>query len=330
MDKIIKDFHTKEKTLSLLEEHFKTKDVDMIYIKIISNYLLGREELKKLWEKLQVHGRLEDMVERYLLNRDEKETNFGVLYSTLLYLFEKENTLTDLRKIKIRVEKLENKTKIPVDDALHYLSFSIGELDPAPIPPWVTIQEGENLSLLTSLTEEEVNYDELLDKATDIFYAFLPSEDKGEDVLVKEKIPPDIRETVQTYLSTLSGQEGETRSLNRVFGPPNKTENHHCPFNLNKRGPCRMLNCACRVEDDTLVCDWFDSVCDICMKKILDKSHALRYPYKGGGWVGVYCSLDCLMRSEFYNWEDDFDQYIRMENLKGSLEDVGIMDRTKV
>lgn len=344
LSSIIRDHDRPEKTIVELKNYFKTEDIDMILINIISGYLLSRDEIKKLWDKIKIYGNLISITEKYL--RKRKEMNFGTFFSTLEHLY-RPLDLNDFKRIITRVERLKSKTKIPVEDAIHYLETRIGNLDLAPIPNWINIKDGENMSLLTkvdigSIAAEGIQsgeYKKLMDKATDIFYSFEPSSDG--DILVAENISLDIRETVQNYLSSISilpddGRTDDAKLANRVFGPQNAFIDQHCPYNLNELGPCRMLNCFCRGNGD-LVLDaqtdqkeWFDGNCDICNRRIRDKSHALRYPYKNGGWIGVFCSFSCLEESEFFNGIEDFDQYIRMENLGATLVRDGIMDRTKV
>jgi hypothetical protein len=259
-----------------------------------------------------------------------------------------------MRFLLKNISLLANKTKVPIDDAKHFLSASIGELEPAPKPDWVNVQEGENLSLLTTVSAggevSDKRHQYLLDEATDIFHSFEKSlesspgelrlskdeEGSGEGMFVKEKISLDIRKTVQTYLSGISSLEIDPKDEilpNRVFGPQNKFEIRNCPYNLNEIGPCRMLSCYCRGKDDIPVdvdsgLEWFDGTCDICDRKILNKSHVIRYPFKGGGWIGVYCSWDCLKEGEFYSGTEDMDQQLRLEHTRNTLELYGVMDRS--
>jgi len=321
-------------TLDKLKELFKTEDIDLIFVKIITGYHLTIEEIKNIWNHIQVHGTYQSIIKTYLLKRTVK--NFGVFYTSLFQIFDKELNPEEMKFLKKEISNLSEKTKIPVDDAEHFLTVSIGELTEAPTPPWVNVQDGENLSLLTTVSAggevSDKRYQSLLDEATDIFYSFTPStpdKGNGEGTFVKEKIDLDIRDTIQTYLSSISSLEIDPRDEilpNRVFGPQNRFEDKNCPYNLNEIGPCRMLNCYCREGDDL---NWFSGTCDICKKTILNKSHALRYPFKNGGWVGVFCSWDCLNQSDFFAGTEDVDQYLRLENLRNTLDMYGIMDRSK-
>jgi len=342
LEKIVEKEQSSEKTISDLEELFsqeKRKELDSIFVEIISSYLLPREKIKILWKKVKVHGTYQELTEKYLLQR--KVQNFGFFFETLIYLYDKQLSSLEIERMMTRVIRLRDKTLVPVEDVIHYLTVSKGQRQYAQKPDWVNVQEGENLSLLTTVSPggniSEKRYKDLLDEATDIFYSFEKTSD-GEK-FVKEKIDLDIRKTVQTYLSSISsvasGDQQDEHIADRVFGPQNRFKDKECPYNLNEIGPCRMLNCYCRgngtieTEADSGV-EWFDGFCDVCNMGIMDKSHALRYPYRNGGWTGVYCCFECLQKSDYFGGIEDMDQYIRLENLRQSLETHGIMDRTDV
>lgn len=353
IDKIIKQ--KPSQTRHVLEEIFDTKDIDSIYVKIISQYLLDIEEFMRLWLHLNLHGTYLDLVEKYLLDRDRTK-NFSNFFSTILYVYDLKDTVSVLKNTLTRVKQVKDKEDVYVEDAVIFLKTAIGEKETAPVPEWVNIKPGENRSLLSSVKagpdnwqEEQKRYDELLDKSTDIFFALSASTDNegtvsrdsplivGEEKLVKDSIPLDVRKTIQNYLSTIAGIEDEKglsekdRIRTRVFGPQNRFDKKHCPFNLDGLGPCRMLNCYCRgSEDEDDNEEWFTGSCDVCKRKILDKSHVVRYPYPCGGWDGVFCSFDCLRQAEYFQGLEVYDEYIRLENLKYTLDRVGIMDRTQV
>lgn len=342
LKKIIKS--TPQRTIDVLCEEFKTKDLDRIYIEMISKYILPIGDVKKLWLHIKVHGTYLDLIEKYLMVR--KDRTFGNFYSSLIILYDIEPTLSQLKSSLSLVKRVKDKVEVDVTDAVQYLSTFIGEKSAAPKPPWVNVKDGENLSMLTDISAgwgvEEKRYKDLLDESTNLFFSFIPKDEETVDLgdgerLVKDKIPLDVRKTVQNYLSTISGdivEEGDDARV-RVFGPQNRFVGKHCPYNLDALGPCRMLNCYCRgggdvVEDVESDKEWFTGMCDVCHRKIHDKSWAVRYPYKDGGWDGVYCSFKCLESAEYFEGDENLDQYVRMENLRDSLLRVGIMDRTEV
>jgi hypothetical protein len=88
----------------------------------------------------------------------------------------------------------------------------------------------------------------------------------------------------------------------RMFGPVNRRTIECISAVIS--GGCRMLTCRCIVEydddedEDTDVSPdgWFTGNCDRCTKIIRDLSHALRFPLATGGWVGCYCSEDCIRK----------------------------------
>jgi len=124
----------------------------------------------------------------------------------------------------------------------------------------------------------------------------------------KDEVLQDI---CRIALNSLSPAE-----LNIKHGPLNSIPSVGC---VSGDG-CRMLLCMCREEDH----DWFKGECDICDIVILKKERALRYPSQGGGWVGCYCSWECLTESS--SPLSDAMEEFRMEQLKNSIEVLGIKE----
>lgn len=91
-------------------------------------------------------------------------------------------------------------------------------------------------------------------------------------------------------------------SLYNKFGPANKppddniSENKYC---LEGEG-CHMLLCNhitdyADGEEKEENEDWFSGECDVCHIGIKKKAYALRRPLVRGGWLGCYCSKECLI-----------------------------------
>jgi len=161
----------------------------------------------------------------------------------------------------------------------------------ADIPKWMIkddIKVDENPKMI--VTEESVS--EMCLKVTD----------------TKDEVLQDI---CRIALNSLSPAE-----LNIKHGPLNSIPSVEC---VSGDG-CRMLLCMCREDDD----DWFKGECDICDIVILKKERALRYPSQGGGWVGCYCSWECLTESS--SPLSDAMEEFRMEQLKNSIEVLGIKE----
>ena len=94
-----------------------------------------------------------------------------------------------------------------------------------------------------------------------------------------------------------------------------------------------MLECVCCETDENepyeyIIDEWFTGKCDNfdCSKKIRNQSHAIRFPVSEGGWKGCFCSFYCMDKSILFR---DKDTNFRIEAMKISLHEDGIMDRTK-
>ncbi len=110
----------------------------------------------------------------------------------------------------------------------------------------------------------------------------------------------------------------ENDSLFHILGPV-----HHQELELQvgqkssrckKYYGCRMLYCDCfefhlsdpnnevkEIEhehlDDPVIPGWFKGKCEKCDRKIPKRCYAVRCPLENGGWLGTYCSWNCLYLS---------------------------------
>lgn len=86
--------------------------------------------------------------------------------------------------------------------------------------------------------------------------------------------------------------------LFRILGPTNPhydadlTYDHIC----YKYGGCRMMTCVCFEidSDDVGLDDWFVGSCSVCNLKLRSRAHAFRKPLPYGGWIGCFCSKECI------------------------------------
>jgi hypothetical protein len=104
---------------------------------------------------------------------------------------------------------------------------------------------------------------------------------------------------------------------NNTHGPVNKGC-WDCTY--SPHGECRMITCLCcenEPENDESVDEWFVGSCDRCEDEIFNKYLALRIPCEEGGWLGCFCSLQCI--NEVYLDGDDDKNPIR-ESLLVALE----------
>jgi len=120
----------------------------------------------------------------------------------------------------------------------------------------------------------------------------------------------------------------------RILGPVNAIldsdleEDHQCCY----YGGCRMFTCVCferyDVDSDTILPNnprmWFREACDYCHNKIRHWCHAFRNPLDHGGFLGCYCSIECL---ELDLGEIPILKGIILTKLKNQLTEIGIIDR---
>lgn len=137
------------------------------------------------------------------------------------------------------------------------------------------------------------------------------------------------------------------RQLFRTFGPAHPISGYQTTLDsrskvpCDKFGGCRMMLCYEFENIDPLtgepydvdivenenydLVDWFRNSCDYCLKKIRAKHHALRRPMISGGWVGCFCSWNCIIES--YS-DKDYPLWIELVNvIRKQFEEFGIEDR---
>jgi hypothetical protein len=93
----------------------------------------------------------------------------------------------------------------------------------------------------------------------------------------------------------------ENVSLFNIMGPSNSRDDNVSTKSSCEQYGCRMLNCVCfeyHLLDPTnhtdLELDWFNGKCEKCERDIPKKCYAVRRPLAIGGWLGTYCSWNCL------------------------------------
>lgn len=131
--------------------------------------------------------------------------------------------------------------------------------------------------------------------------------------------------------------------LIKILGPINTqvttdlTSDHMCTI----YGGCRMLLCQEyeeQVINDEEVDDfdanynknsyekseWFHHQCDWCINKVQFKHYAVRKPLYNGGWIGCYCSWQCVKDSMS---ETDVVELDLVNIFEKQLNNIGIQDR---
>lgn len=300
-------------------------DLDSVFIILVKYYLINKEDAKWLFEKLNLSSLKTLLMKSIELVENQ---NYHILANNLINFYNEDLTGDDYMFLIDYVKEFQEKTQYDCKTIIDFFIFKKSQYIFAEIPDWVSIEEGENLSLLKTLNPgrplEDVEHvvEKLVKKAKDFFYL----EEENDKMNYK------MEEALYNYLNISSLEESKDiqHKANRIFGPANRYTDKNCISNPNKNGPCRMLECLCREIDgeEYVINEWFNGVCDNykCSKKIRDRSHCVRVPVEGGGWKGAFCSFDCLEDSLLFK---DKDTSFRIEYMKASLFEDGIMDRTK-
>jgi hypothetical protein len=119
-------------------------------------------------------------------------------------------------------------------------------------------------------------------------------------------------------------------ALFRELGPVNTNHNQTPHHICSQYGGCRMFLCSefadvdeeydgTNVDDDPV--DWFTGTCDKCDAVIAKRRYAVRIPLEDGGWMGTYCSIDCLKQDVA---EDDFVTGFKIGMMREQLKSIGI------
>ena len=120
--------------------------------------------------------------------------------------------------------------------------------------------------------------------------------------------------------------------LFRLFGLSNPLVNQDLtrPGKSNLYGGCRMFLCDVFDYDDEdhYVKDWFTGVCESCHLRIAHRWYALRKPRAHGGWLGEFCSWDCVRESMVeYEEEPDLLVHELINIFEAEINEKGIQDR---
>ena len=141
----------------------------------------------------------------------------------------------------------------------------------------------------------------------------------------------------------------ENESLFNILGPVNMGEHvsivkdHIC----HKYGGCRMLFCNCfefhlkspneeeqekeqreeSQKDHTIQSNWFKGYCEKCKRNISKRCYSIRRPLIEGGWIGTYCSWNCLYLSGSLGEEEGQELCDRYES---QMRQMKIMDRDEI
>lgn len=308
----------------------KEYNFDRLVARLIRDFLLDHMDMEELILEIQNLTEFMDVLKNLIDIRKNK--NFALLCSMTELFYDRKLKIEEIRNLLSYAENYSMVFREDTSEIEDFLKKRLSVNKKAKIPHWLSVKDGENLSLL-EVVSPGPGYQELLlqeenikNQASDIFCQY----DDGhfKDIKLNE----EFGSALQSFLSSLSYQESSgTHNPNRVFGPANAFGDKNCISNISESGPCRMLHCLCReydYNDDTIVeKNWFTGLCNYCMLGIRNKSHAVRFPVENGGWKGCYCSFECM--KEALSYIDDKANF-RLDIMKEVLLADGIMDRSKI
>jgi len=188
-------------------------------------------------------------------------------------------------------------------------------------PPWVNVKEGDDIKSVNvkswSIHRDSTILKEMISK-NECEIDWVRVDDTQDDTKAGDVFGYDLEicrnsELRNRYATIpkrgITVRDSILSDPNRIFGPLNSHIQSECDEGMDG---CRMLLCTCH--------GGFDGACDMCGLKIKDRSYTVRYPHEDGGWIGEYCSMNCMMNDNPAN--------SRSEDL--DLMSTGITDRVKL
>ena len=342
---------TSEEIKPLLEPLDDEEDLDCVIIMLCRDFVTTNNNVKYIVENLNY---LSDII--YILTLlfyKKMDSDYSTVAENLLYSCDYELTNKDIQTLMKNIEGYINDSKDRKTDSIKsYLeSKRTFDMEQYEAPYWVSLSEGENISLLTSVPTGETydgkqlaQYEEFPEFIKDFFYEFIPKkkkeEDEDEESFFFDDLPVNIKDSINTFLKVSNDSENKEFKMkigspDRVWGPINRVFGKDCCSGPGGKGPCRMLLCECletTEDNDDDIYDpkqgltWFKGRCDGCNNFIGDISHALRFPSKNGSWKGCYCCFECLLNEPPYSIGTQ--ENILLGIMKQSVNKIGIMDRS--
>lgn len=177
----------------------------------------------------------------------------------------------------------EYKNRYPKEKELNELADKDSKRE---IKEYVYPSEEEAIKLLTEGLESFGISIVEIEEAKEVIRKELSNEERK-----KELLDPILKNESERELTS-------DRLLFWTFGPNNPLVNQN--LNLNtpsaKYGGCRMFLCDLfdYDEENDYLADWFIGSCEQCLSKIKHRWHAVRQPRETGGWIGCFCSWECV------------------------------------
>lgn len=297
----------------LISDWNNSYEMSDLIILIITNFNCEPIDMKYIINTIDVPEY--DYIIEYIIQHKEKLL-FSVMYENINFCFSKKLTCSLIQK-QIHLARLyDNDT---VENYLEMKQYQLDEFKPK--PNHVYVKEGESRSMLETVDQGQdqtkLQIKDDLSTLSDKYIKSLSFNTKNEF---------NIEEALNIFMATraegLNSDTSHVNIRNRLWGPVNAIPNRNCYNNKNGIGPCRMLNCECKEEENET---WFTGCCNECNSKIRNISYAVRFPLEKGGWLGCYCSFECIRKSPPVGINENID--IIMTSVIDTLQKDGIFDR---
>jgi hypothetical protein len=188
-------------------------------------------------------------------------------------------------------------------------------------------------------SEDKLNRDACIDMMIKglTMYGLEVMDMEGTKKILYDKVSNMNEEQLLDYMKYLFRDEYrkyfmEDMSLFNIMGPVHPRMEVELDL-CQKFGGCRMLYCNCfeyhifdpdsKSEKLLHGHEWFKGKCDKCSRGIEKRCHAVRKPLPEGGWMGTFCSWNCLYLSG--NVEDDL-----ISRFEKEVNEKKILDREEI
>lgn len=293
-------------------------EIEDLIIKILTNFSCSPDDMKYVICTIDTPD-YDDIIE-YIIQQDDNML-FSVMYENVNHCFSKQMTQSLLEK-QMTIADMYEKEII-----LTYLTMKQKQFDLyKPKPNYVSFKTGESKSMLQTINQgDDQTMPNKRDDLTSLSDKYIKSLSVNKTENKKQDF--DIDRAINIFMATKAQattpeDQVHVNLKNRLWGPMNAIPNTNCFFNTNSIGPCRMLQCDCREEEGET---WFNGTCNACEVKIRNKSYAVRFPLKQGGWIGCFCSFNCMDTAPPVDRGEE--EEILIAQTKETLLQDGIFDR---
>jgi hypothetical protein len=126
---------------------------------------------------------------------------------------------------------------------------------------------------------------------------------------------PGIEDDFAQSVYSITQKSDDEENI-RILGPVNQCRGdlHDQTHDCGKYGGCRMFLCNeftyqgyedVYDEGESEVKGWYTGNCEQCNKQIPNKKCAVRQPRLYGGWLGCYCSIECISVRQGLSMENE-------------------------